>query len=81
MNIREFSDRVLAAAKAAGIDPAEISYSVSASFSAQARLGKLEDYQVSDRIMVMKNGRILEIGETEELFHNPKEEYTKELLR
>lgn len=38
-------------------------------------------YQISDRIMVMKNGKILEIGETEELFRNPKNEYTKELLR
>ena len=58
MNIREFSDRVLAAAKAAGIDPAEISYSVSASFSAQARLGKLEDYQVSDRIGFVLRGAV-----------------------
>ena len=38
-------------------------------------------YQVSDRIMVMKDGNILEIGETEELFRNPKDPYTKELLR
>ena len=62
MNLREFSDRVLAAAKAAGIAPAEISYSSSASFSARARLGELENYQVSDRIGLalrgMVNGRI-----------------------
>ena len=38
-------------------------------------------YQVSDRIMVMKDGNILEIGETEELFRKPKDPYTKELLR
>lgn len=38
-------------------------------------------YQVSDRIMVMREGKILEIGETEELFRNPKNEYTEELLR
>lgn len=38
-------------------------------------------YQISDRIMVMRNGKILEIGETEEVFRHPKEEYTKELLR
>ncbi|MCR5460558.1 MAG: ABC transporter ATP-binding protein [Acetatifactor sp.] len=38
-------------------------------------------YQVSDRIMVMKDGRILEIGDTEEIFRNPKDPYTKELLR
>ncbi len=37
-------------------------------------------YQMSDRIMVMKEGRILEIGGTEELFRQPKEEYTKLLL-
>ncbi len=38
-------------------------------------------YQVSDRIMVMKDGKILEIGDTEEIFRNPKDPYTKELLR
>lgn len=37
-------------------------------------------YQMSDRIMVMKEGRIVEIGETQELFDNPKEAYTKQLL-
>lgn len=38
-------------------------------------------YQMSDRIMVMKDGRIVEQGKTEELFSCPKEEYTKQLLR
>ena len=38
-------------------------------------------YQVSDRIMVMKNGKILEIGETEEVFQSPQDPYTRELLR
>lgn len=37
-------------------------------------------YQMCDRVLVMKGGRILEEGETEELFENPKTEYTKELL-
>lgn len=37
-------------------------------------------YKMCDRIMVMKEGRILEIGETEELFSHPKQEYTKQLL-
>lgn len=38
-------------------------------------------YQMSDRIMVMKDGKILELGETEEVFNHPKEEYTKQLLK
>jgi len=37
-------------------------------------------YQMCDRIMVMQEGRIIEIGETEEVFRHPKEEYTKLLL-
>lgn len=37
-------------------------------------------YRMCDRIMVMKDGRIIEIGETEEIFHHPKEDYTKLLL-
>ncbi len=38
-------------------------------------------YCMSDRIMVMKDGKIIEQGETEEVFANPKEEYTKALLK
>ncbi len=38
-------------------------------------------YKMSDRIMVMKDGRIVEIGDKEELFYHPKEEYTKLLLK
>lgn len=38
-------------------------------------------YQMSDRIMVMKDGRIIEIGDTEEVFAHPREEYTRQLLR
>lgn len=37
-------------------------------------------YQMCDRIMVMKDGRILEIGDTEEVFRRPKADYTKLLL-
>ena len=37
-------------------------------------------YRVSDRIMVMKKGQILEIGDRDELFDNPKHPYTRELL-
>lgn len=38
-------------------------------------------YQMCDRVLVMKNGKIEEQAETEELFEHPKSEYTKELLR
>mgnify|MGYP002623838681 CR=1 FL=1 len=37
-------------------------------------------YQMCDRIMVMKDGVIVEQGETEEIFAHPKDEYTKLLL-
>ena len=37
-------------------------------------------YHMCDRIMVMKDGRVIEIGETEDIFHDPKEAYTKSLL-
>ncbi len=35
---------------------------------------------ISDRIAVMKDGKIVEIGTTEEVFGAPKSEYTKQLL-
>ncbi len=35
---------------------------------------------MSDRIMVMKEGRFVEEGEADDLFFNPKHNYTKELL-
>ena len=37
-------------------------------------------YHMCDRIMVMKEGRIVEIGETEELFRHPCHPYTRALL-
>ena len=37
-------------------------------------------YRMCDRVMVMKDGKIVEIGDTEEVFNHPKEEYTKTLL-
>lgn len=37
-------------------------------------------YQMCDRVLIMKDGKILEEGETEELFQHPKESYTKQLL-
>ena len=37
-------------------------------------------YQLCDRIMVMKNGRVVEMGQTLELFENPKDAYTRQLI-
>lgn len=37
-------------------------------------------YKMSDRIMVMKEGRMIEEGDTEEIFCHPKEAYTRQLL-
>ena len=36
--------------------------------------------QISDRIIVMKDGVIVESGETASVIHSPREEYTKTLL-
>ncbi len=36
--------------------------------------------QVSDRIMVLKQGKMVELGPTEQIFNHPKEDYTKELV-
>ncbi|WP_241558452.1 ABC transporter ATP-binding protein [Paracnuella aquatica] len=35
---------------------------------------------MSDRIMVMQGGKIVETGSAEQVYHDPKEAYTKELL-
>lgn len=35
---------------------------------------------ISDRIMVMKNGKIVESQLADELYHSPKEEYTRKLI-
>ncbi|MBP3656222.1 MAG: TldD/PmbA family protein [Clostridia bacterium] len=58
MNISTFAARVFEAAKAAGIAPAEISYSSSESFGASMRAGALEDYNVSERVSLMLRGRV-----------------------
>lgn len=36
--------------------------------------------EISDRVAVMYHGKIVEQGEVKEIFHHPKEEYTKALL-
>lgn len=36
--------------------------------------------KICDRVMVMKDGRVVECGATEELFLRPREEYTRKLL-
>jgi peptide/nickel transport system ATP-binding protein len=36
---------------------------------------------MSDRIMVMKNGELIEINKADELYHSPASEYTKNLIR
>ncbi|MES2107809.1 MAG: ABC transporter ATP-binding protein [Bacteroidota bacterium] len=35
---------------------------------------------ISDRMMVMNKGEIVEIGDPEEIYYHPKEEYTKKLI-
>ena len=37
-------------------------------------------YQICDRVMVMKRGQIIESGDVETIFDQPKEDYTKKLL-
>ena len=37
-------------------------------------------YQLCDRVLVMKQGTIVEQGTVEEVYDHPKEEYTRRLL-
>ena len=37
-------------------------------------------HQMCDRILVMKNGEIVEEGDRDQIYNNPQHEYTKELL-
>ena len=36
---------------------------------------------ISDKIIVMKDGKIVEQGSRDNIINNPKDEYTKELLK
>ena len=36
---------------------------------------------MSDRIMVMKDGKIIESGEADKIYYNPQTEYTKQLIQ
>ena len=38
-------------------------------------------YKISDHVMIMKNGRVVEYGATKELYRYPQAEYTKQLLK
>lgn len=58
MEVKAFVDRVLDAARAAGIDPAEVSVSSETSFKTRVRKGTMEDYQVSDRANLVLRGRV-----------------------
>ena len=37
-------------------------------------------HYISDRILVMQKGKIVEIGKAKEIFHHPKEDYTRQLV-
>ena len=37
-------------------------------------------YQLCDKVLVMKNGEVVEQGDVEELYNNPKHPYTRQLL-
>ncbi len=38
-------------------------------------------YKISDHVMIMKDGRVVEYGETKELYRSPQADYTKQLLK
>ena len=56
MEMNKFAAKVFEAAAQAGIAPAEICFSDSESFTARARAGQLEDYQVSGRVSLTLRG-------------------------
>ena len=56
--IAEFANLALEKAEKAGITPAEVSMTDSASFSVRVRGGVLEDYKVSDKFRLTLRGRV-----------------------
>ncbi len=38
-------------------------------------------YKISDHVLIMKDGRVVEYGETRQLYRNPQAPYTKSLLK
>ncbi|MBO6241097.1 MAG: ABC transporter ATP-binding protein [Butyrivibrio sp.] len=38
-------------------------------------------YQISDHVMIMKSGRVVEYGKTRDVYKNPKDDYTIQLLK
>ena len=38
-------------------------------------------YKISDHVMIMKDGRVVEYGETKQLYRTPQADYTKQLLK
>ena len=37
-------------------------------------------YNLCDRVMILRNGKIVEMGDTKDVYRNPQNEYTKQLL-
>ncbi|SFP53851.1 peptide/nickel transport system ATP-binding protein [Butyrivibrio proteoclasticus] len=38
-------------------------------------------YQISDHVMIMKSGKVVEYGKTRDVYKNPQDEYTVQLLK
>ena len=38
-------------------------------------------YKISDHVMIMKDGKVVEYGATRQLYRNPQADYTKQLLK
>ena len=37
-------------------------------------------YNMCDRVVILKSGKIVEAGNTDEIYFSPKQDYTKQLL-